>query len=359
MYRCTSDGRFEEVNPSLARMFGCKTPEAFMETFPEAPEGIYADLATHDRLAQTLERDGEVASFVCRAVRRDGSSFWLSESRRAVFDENGEILAYEGSIVDVTPRQRSELALLQAKQNAEAANRAKSEFLAQMSHELRTPLNAVIGFAELLESEVYGPLSDDRYRGYATSIQESGRHLLEIINNILDLSKVEADRYELREEPVNLVELAQLVIEMMHQEARRSGISLEQAVPADRAHVRADPIALRRILLNLVANAVKFSREGGRVLIDASTDTKGRVRMTVSDEGIGMTGAEIEIALKPFGQVDSTLSRRFEGTGLGLPLSRSLMELHGGALRIQSEPDQGTTVILDFPRTRVVALTEQ
>lgn len=241
-----------------------------------------------------------------------------------------------------------------ARDMAEAANHMKSEFLANMSHELRTPLNAIIGFSELMTSELLGPLGAPAYRDYASDILTSGRHLLDIVNDILDISKIEAGTMALNCDDVGIVELVSSCRRAVMTRALKGGLSVKLDIPED-LEVVADPVFLKRILLNLLTNAVKFTPSGGGVivhgrLIEGDKPDHGIVEIAVSDTGIGMTPEEIGIALVPFRQVDGSLSRKHEGTGLGLPLAKSLTELHGGTLTVDSQPGYGTTVRVRLPR---------
>jgi signal transduction histidine kinase len=244
-------------------------------------------------------------------------------------------------------RRSAELA--RARDEAQAANRTKSEFLANMSHELRTPLNAIIGFSEVMQAQIYGPMGDKRYAEYADDIHRSGQHLLEIINDILDIAKVESGKLELRPERVDVRQLFQACERLMQNKAKSAGVELV-VQPADTvAEVIADEIRLRQILLNLLSNAVKFTPRAGRVTLSATPGPAGTYDFKVVDTGIGMTEAEVAIALEPFRQIDNTLARRYEGTGLGLPLTKALVELHGGQLILTSRPDHGTTAIVRLP----------
>jgi signal transduction histidine kinase len=277
---------------------------------------------------------------------RDGRSFQLME--RASHDGGFTCLW-----MDVSEHIRREAEVRRAMETAEAANRAKSEFLANMSHELRTPLNAIIGFADILNLELFGSLGDPRYRGYSGDIASAGNHLLQIINDILDLSRIEAGAVTLHEEEVKADEILAAVIRVMKDRAERHDLKVTTGVVSPGLRLRVDPRLLKQILFNLLSNAIKFTPPGGEVTVAAEADPAGGCILSVSDTGIGIARQNIAKALAPFGQVDSHLARKFEGTGLGLPLSQRLTELHGGRLEITSQLGQGTTVRIYLPASRI------
>lgn len=236
-----------------------------------------------------------------------------------------------------------------ARQTAEEASRSKSRFLAHMSHELRTPLNAILGFAEVIERELLGASGVPAYATYARYISESGRLLLSIINDMLDLSKIEAGRMDLHVEMLEAQDILERVSHLVKGFAHNIGVKFETRCETDGITFRADPQITIQMLVNLLTNAIKFTPKGGAVSARVRRDQDGCVQIAVSDTGIGMSSEKIAKALEPFGQIDSSLSRQFRGTGLGLPLTRSLIELHGGTMRVDSAPGQGTTVTLSFP----------
>jgi signal transduction histidine kinase len=237
---------------------------------------------------------------------------------------------------------------------AATASQAKSQFLATMSHELRTPLNAIIGFSEMLAGETFGPLGDPHYPDYARSIHASGRHLLQLINDILDFTKLDAGRLELHEEEIDLTELVADTLRMIELDAARAGITLRIALGDELPRLRADARRVRQVLLNLLSNAVKFTPRGGEIRLTAVHDG-AELGLVIADTGIGIAAQDIPRALERFGQVDSSLSRKYEGTGLGLPLARRLMELHDGRLDLESAVGIGTTVTASFPGARLIA----
>ena len=289
-----------------------------------------------------------------RILHRDGKARWVREYAQVVFDSNGQPAYLDGIIFDITDRKAFESALGLAKEQAESASRAKSEFLAVMSHELRTPLNAIIGFSEMVLRETFGPIANPRYRGYIDDIRSSGGHLLELINDILDLSKAEAGQIDLVEEPVEVEPLVGACIAMLSPRAQQAGVEIITEVADNLPTLLADERKLRQSLLNLVSNGIKFTPPEGQVRVSARM-AGGSLRIEVTDTGIGIAKDDIPKALSPFGQIDSALSRRHAGTGLGLPLTKRLIEAHGASFSIASEFGAGTRVTIEFPPQRLVS----
>jgi signal transduction histidine kinase len=242
-------------------------------------------------------------------------------------------------------------------EHAKLADRTKSEFLANVSHELRTPLNAIIGFSEMMEREVFGPLGADQYKEYIHDIRKSGTCLLEIINDILDLSKIETGELELREEAIDPDSLIEKCLRVVKPHAKTGGVELSEQFDSGLPAIRADERKFKQILINLLSNAVKFTEEGGKVYVSAEIDESRGLVISVIDTGIGIAADDIPVILMPFGQADSSLARKYEGTGLGLPLTKSLIEMHGGALELESVLGTGTTVTVNFPPHRIIAKT--
>ena len=277
----------------------------------------------------------------------------IQESERALQSRVAELEAAQRRLEDQEAHLISLAGDLKiARDQAESANRAKSEFLATMSHELRTPLNAIIGFSEIIGSETLGPVGSVKYREYALDIHTSGQHLLDLINDILDLSKVESGMDELHDEDVEVPEIARSILRLVQQRAQKQGVTLTLELPDDLPNLRADRRKLKQILVNLLANAIKFTEAGGAVALEVRCRAGRGYSFQVSDTGIGIALEDVPKALSQFGQVDSTLGRRHEGTGLGLPLTKALVELHGGTLELQSQPGVGTTVTARFPAER-------
>lgn len=258
---------------------------------------------------------------------------------------------------EILERQRAEMEMRRAKDQAEVANRAKSEFLAMVSHELRTPLNAIIGFSEMMSQEVFGPVGNSKYKGYVVDIRKSGTHLLGLINNILDLSKVESGRFGLNDQEISLGDGISETLRLVAKLAEAGGVKVDLYIPSDLPDLRADRQAIKQILLNLLSNAIKFTEPGGHIQVQAAVDTMGQLVLAIEDTGIGIPEESIDSVFDPFTQVDNTLARQFEGTGLGLPLTRSLAELHDGSVELESSLGEGTKVTVTFPRERVVGVS--
>jgi PAS domain S-box-containing protein len=295
-------------------------------------------------------REGSDFRMDYRIVLSNGAVRWIAESGKLFVDAVGAPSYMTGACTDITDRKLAEEEVARSRDRAEAASRAKSEFLANMSHELRTPLNAIIGFSDAMLGGYAGDLTPKQAE-YATDINASGQHLLKIVNDVLDLSKIEAGKLDLSFESLQLTDTISVCVGLMQSRAEATGLQLVIDLPDSPTTVWADELRLRQILLNILSNAVKFTPAGGQVTVSA-VPTEDMVRITVADTGIGMKPTDVTVALEPFRQVDGSLARRYEGTGLGLPLVKSLTEMHGGTLEIETSLGKGTSVAVSLPQRR-------
>lgn len=358
IYRSSLDGRQLRANPALVRLNGYDSEPEMLAAVADIGTEWYVEPTRRAEFARLLGEHGRVEGFVSEIYRhRTRERIWISESARLVRDEAGQPLYYEGTVQDITDQVRAREALIATRAEAEQASRAKSAFLANMSHELRTPLNAIIGFAEMMEHEVFGPLGSPRYRDYLGDVRRSGLHLLQLLEDILDLSKVEAGKLELEEQDCDLHALVAESARMLDSLAERRDVGVRVAPAAGLPRLRGDPRRLRQIALNLLSNAIKYNRPGGRVEATLALGADGGLLLRVSDTGIGIAAEDQTRVFEPFTQINRHAQDWQEGTGLGLPLSRELVELHGGTLHLDSRPGAGTTVTAAFPPQRTIPPT--
>jgi two-component system cell cycle sensor histidine kinase PleC len=345
------DGRLIEVNDAFLKLYGRARSEVIGHNAEELD--LWDDSRGLQRLLRILDRRGAVRNLGF-SVQSDGMARYLSLSAELLEVEGQKLLLM--SARDITERRRQDEEVRRSKEAAEFANRSKSDFLANMSHELRTPLSAIMGFSEMIRDQMLGPIGTQKYVEYAEDIHRSSEHLKQIINDLLDLSKIEAGKMELRETAVSLPALISDCVRLVRGRAATARVRLRVEARDSLPELRGDQRLLKQILLNLLSNAVTFTPQRGTVTIGARTGETDGVELFVSDTGVGMTAAEIDVALTRFGQVDGMLAHQHQGTGLGLPLARSLAELHGGRLAIRSVPGEGTTVTVTLPSDRVLGI---
>ena len=336
------------VNPAAARMLGRSAAELIGTSAEALSKATPAHAVEGCPISATL-RDGHSRHIEQIALRRrDGSDFPADLMVTPVL-RRGSSLRAVVAFHDISAQIHTQQQLTVAKEEAETASRAKSSFLAHMSHELRTPLNAIIGFSEVIAREVLGPIGNAQYHEYASHIHSSGGHLLSLINDLLDLSKIEAGKLELYEEQVALPALLQRCVVFVGEPLRANDLRLNMEIDPDLAIVLCDERKLKQVVVNLLSNAVKFTPAGGCITLAAARDGANDLVIRVADTGIGIAAEHIAQVMMPFGQVDGALSREHRGTGLGLPLAKDLIELHGGSLTLESQPGAGTTVTIRLP----------
>ncbi|MDF2997047.1 MAG: sensor signal transduction histidine kinase [Xanthobacteraceae bacterium] len=348
------DGIILSMNRSAEALFGFESGEIQGESFtllfaPESRRAAvdYLDGLASNGVASVLNDGREVIGRV-----REGGLIPLFMTVGRVGEEAGKFCAV---LRDITQWKRAEEELTEAKRLAERANLAKSDFLAKISHEIRTPLNAIIGFSEVMMEERFGPIENERYRDYLRDIHASGGHLISLINDLLDLSKIEAGKLDLAFTSVALNEIVQQCMAIMQPQANRERIIIRSSLAADLPPVVADARSMRQIVLNLVSNSIKFSRPGGQVILSTALTESGEVVLRVRDTGIGMSESDIATAMEPFRQLATSGRSGSGGTGLGLPLTKALAEANRASFAIRSALDTGTLVEITFPSTRVLA----
>ena len=343
--------RIALVNPALCRMLG-QSADQLVGTRLDAPA-----LADSLGLCASPEWPDLASVGTSREIPRldhAGKARWLEIRSAPIRDRFGLARHAVLVVADVTERKQAERDLIDAKEAAEASSRAKTDFLANMSHELRTPLNAIIGFSEVIEKEMFGALDNEQYRDYAASIHRSGTHLLDIISDILDLAKIEANRIVLDDEHIDVPDVLAMCATLVARRAEEAGVRVRIETAADLPLLRGDELRVKQVVLNLLSNAVKFSPDAGEVVITATSVRDGGIEIAIADTGCGMSTEQIELAMQPFRQIDGLVARKNEGTGLGLPLACRWMRLHGGTVRIDSKPGVGTTARALFPPDRSV-----
>ena len=354
IYACDADQRVIFINEYAARLWGLEPEDAIGRTASEAFGESYGKES--QTLDLTVLNTGEMLPGYERLVTdSDGRERVMLTSKSPIAEGAGRVSLVVTAGLDITQRKQAEQDVTRAMKEAKLANRAKTEFLANMSHELRTPLNAIIGFSQMMSTESLGPIGSPRYREYAGDINGSALHLLNIINEILDLSKIEAGKMEMNEDELDLGAVVADVLRVTRPRALDSDLELRNQATGALPLLRADRGKIKQILLNALSNAVKFTPPGGKITVDAQLRPDRCLEVSVADTGIGMSPDEIPVAISRFGQVEGALSRSYAGAGLGLSIVTSMMALHGGACEIDSKKGAGTVLRLVFPAERVAA----
>ncbi len=355
IFQVSRSGFLVNANPALAQLLGFSNRDALLRDFKNLVTTVYLNPATAEKHLRTLAKGVPLIDEIHRWKKLDGSYIWGALNAHAVYEE-GRIQYYEGTFTDMNARVEAKLSLKKAKEAAEFANRAKSEFLANMSHELRTPLNAIIGFSEILKSEAFGSLGHENYKEYAGDVHSAGEHLLKVINDILDVAKIEAGQIELKERDVRIENVVTASFRMLSVRADQAGVTLSKEIPEDFPTICADETRIKQVVVNLVSNAVKFTEAGGNVCFRAKIQPDGDLAIQVIDTGIGIAEEDLQRVLSRFGQVQSSYDRTNEGTGLGLTLVQLIAKLHGGSFDLESVLGVGTTCTVTFPQERVRSL---
>ncbi len=349
----SSDGKNRvRVNPGFCKMVGYSEEHLLTEAYEKLthPEDLEISLELRRKLHQ-----GEIDHFILekRYICQNGDVLWCNVLQTVIRDDQGDVINYISFIQDITQRKNDEAALLAMKNEAEIANRAKSNFLANMSHELRTPLNSIIGFSSIIAGNMFGEHNVSAYGDYGQNIKKSGEHLLQLINEILDLARVEAETIDINSQPTDIGAVILTCVEMTMHESEKFGVRMNVEKPNDPLILDVDELHIKQIMINLLSNAVKFTPEKGRVTVQASKDIQGNVIVDISDTGIGIAPEDIPLVVQPFAQVTDSMTRNHDGAGLGLAIVKSLTELNGGKLHISSEVGTGTQVTLRFPAADV------
>ncbi len=347
------DGNVVRINKGFSRLFGWRDVDLIDQPF-------YKYISEEDRERTKYNHK----KFIERGVRSSGEIKILN-ANNAISEtlctlttlnlENGQKYQIT-TLIDITFRKRMEKSLREAKEQAESSNRAKSSFLANMSHELRTPLNAIIGFSEMLISQIYGPLGDKKYGEYTGDIHHSACHLLEIINEILDMSRIEAGSIKLANNETPLSTITDTIIRMLTPQIQDKQMDVIVSLPENMPLLRIDERLIRQAMINIVSNAIKYSPESSNITISAEFKRNEDLSITIKDNGDGIPESKLAHVLQPFGRVEDAFKKKseIEGTGLGLPIAKGMIELHGGSLDIKSKEKVGTNVIITLPAYRII-----
>jgi PAS domain S-box-containing protein len=346
------NGKIIAWNRGAERMYGYTEDEALgLKILDLVPEDKRAEA---EELGAPIARGETIPTIETQRTTKDGRRLDVSLTVTVLVDDDGIPLGFATTERDITEHMQYETALRSAKKEADCANHFKSEFLALMSHELRTPLNAIIGFSEMLGGGYLGSLTN-KQKEYISDIHGAGHHLLDVINDILDLSKAEAGKMELDTEVLDVTQIIEACLRLMRERAANAGVCLNVKIIGDLPFLKADKRKLKQILINLLSNAVKFTPRGGSVTVKVTKEPDGCVAIAVTDTGIGMSTEDVPKVMNAYVRANSMTKREGEGTGLGLPLTKTLVELHGGSLDLRSVLGGGTTVMVRFPADRIVA----
>ncbi len=352
------ENRCSYCSPELAEIYGVSVDEYLERSSSIESDLLWFHPEDRDRYAKVIRTAVENKAgyeIVARIIRGDGEVRWLHELTDVVLGEDGTLLQTVGVLQDITEAKRIETDLTNAKEAAESANRAKSEFIAHMSHELRTPLNAILGMAEIMEHRTFGDLGHAKYGEYASDIVGAAKQLLGMITDILDLSRIESTARDLRDDAIDIHDAAEETIAFQRDGIGSNGPAIVNDVPRDLPRLRGDTRMFRQVLANILANAVKFTPEAGTVTLAAELDGAGGLSVRIADTGCGIASCDIEAVLEPFGQARAGSRIAHRGIGLGLSLARKYVDAHGGELIIDSEVGTGTTVTCRFPPERTIA----
>jgi len=351
LWETGSDGQLTYFSPRLCEVIGKPAAAIERQSFADAA-GAMPGWSGWETFAQTMAERRPAAGLLLETVRGGHHAWWHIDAR-PLFGVNGEFIGYRGVGRDVTEQRNAQEQLIHAKEDAEAASAAKSQFLSVMSHELRTPLNSILGFAQLLASPQADFLSEAARGEYFKFILESGNHLKTLIDDILDATRIERGTIALVEQEIDAAELVEVAVKMCRDAAEKADVTIVARL-ADGIEIRGDATRLKQVLINLIANAAKFSRPGGIVNVGLGRAADGGLAVTVRDSGIGISPSDIERIFEPFVQADDGTTRRFGGVGLGLAIARKIATLHGGNVTIESRAGSGTTAALLLPADRIV-----
>lgn len=358
-FQITPLGNILSANPAFVKILGFEAADTMLNTVDNVNEYLFKNEADKAQFFRALGHHGVVESYETQITNHKGDQLWVQLNARAIKDGTGEIKYFEGSMEDITRRKTTEVKLKEAMVLSDMANKAKSDFLSNMSHELRTPLNSIIGFAEIIKDEVLGPIENRQYWEYSRDIHESGSRLLRIINEILDIARIDAGERQLNEAKVDVNEIIETIMQLTLTKPDAQNLTVVNLCENKLPMVVGEELAIKQVLMNLMSNATKFTHDGGRVTISHELDNDGRLHISITDTGIGLDDVELEKALSPFGQADDSLKRTGTGTGLGLTLVQTLMDLHGGEFELVSQKNIGTTATISLPAKRVVIAAEE